>query len=163
MEPKRVADENSSRNVFLELDDIYQELLLDHYHRPRHRKRLFDPDIQAEAHNVFCGDKVTVQLKLQDGKLSQVGFEGQGCSISQASASMMMVLLKNNSLGQAIALSKLFRDMMQGKDLTEEELKRLGELKVLSEIRRYPIRIKCALLPWTALEDGVKHKILEKH
>ncbi|MBI4215891.1 MAG: SUF system NifU family Fe-S cluster assembly protein [Chloroflexi bacterium] len=146
-----------SQNLFEELDDLYQDLILDHYRRPRNQQQVADPDICAEGHNPFCGDRVALQIKLEDGRVTQVGLQSHGCSITQASASKMTELLKDKTLEETVILSKLFTAMMQGKKLTEEELERLGEMKAFSAVCKYPIRIKCAVLPWNTLEDGVKH------
>ena len=138
-----------------ELDELYQEVILDHYRNSRNKKPLPSPDIEYDGFNPFCGDEVVLQLKLADGTVQQAGFHGQGCSISQASASMMTDLLKGKTLEEAEALSEVFRRMMSGQEPTEEELEKMGDLEALKGVCKFPVRIKCALLAWATLEDGI--------
>ena len=140
------------------LDGLYGELILDHYRSPRHRAPVQDADVEAEEFNPFCGDRVNLQLKLDDEeRVVRVGARSEGCSIIQATASMMAETLQGKSLSELDDLSAHFRNMMQGKPLTEREEGELTKLKSLTVVRRYPVRIKCALLPWVALEEGIKN------
>ena len=139
---------------FSELDDLYQEIILDHYRSPRNQKKLDNVDIESEGFNPFCGDKVLLSIKLEHGIVDQVSFEGNGCSISQASASMLTNLIKGATLDKARSFYSSFREMMHGKP--KDTLEDLGEAAVLEGVRQFPIRIKCALLAWVALEDGIK-------
>ena len=140
------------------LDGLYGELILDHYRSPRHRAPVQDADVEAEEFNPFCGDRVNLQLKLDDEeRVVRVGARSEGCSIIQATASMMAETLQGKSLSELDDLSAHFRNMMQGKPLTEREEEELTKLKSLTVVRRYPVRIKCALLPWVALEEGIKN------
>lgn len=138
-----------------ELDELYQEVILDHYRNSRNKTPLPSPDIEYDGFNPFCGDEVVLQLKLSDGAVQQAGFHGQGCSISQASASMMTDLLKGKTLEEAEALSEIFRQIMSGREPTDEELDLIGDLEALKGVRKFPVRIKCALLAWATLEDGI--------
>lgn len=144
---------------FSELDELYREIILDHYRKPRNKARLEKADISVEGFNPFCGDEVAFQVKL-DGhnRVEQVGFQGQGCSISQASASMLTEQLKGKTLEEFQEIARLFIDMMHGKELTDQEMEKLGDLEVLQGVRKFPVRIKCALLGWSVMEEG-----LEKH
>ena len=143
-----------------ELDDLYQELILDHYRNPRNTKKLEDADIEARGFNPFCGDEVILDAALDgEGRIHEVGFDGRGCSISQASASMMTELLSGKTPAEAQVLATLFRDLMHGKELSEEERESLGDLEVLEGVRQYPIRIKCALLAWFALQEGIEEHL----
>lgn len=138
------------------LDDLYQEIILDHYKRPRNKGPLDHPDLHAEGFNPFCGDQVILGLGLDGtGHIDAVGFEGQGCSISQASASMLTTRLKGKSLDDAEAMIKTFKGVMQGEDLTEEQEDELGDIASLRGVRQFPVRIKCALLGWTTLQDAI--------
>ena len=141
---------------FSDMDDLYQEIILDHYRSPRNQEQLADADIETEGVNPFCGDEVYLRVKLNDGLVVAVSFRGTGCSISQASASMLTEVIKGKSLKEAEAVSLLFRGMMQGKDPSETELEGLGEVGALAGVKRFPIRIKCALLAWAALEEGIR-------
>ncbi len=141
---------------FSEVDELYREVILDHYRSPRNPNPLEAPDIESEAFNPFCGDEVTVQLKLDDdGRVENTSSRGQGCSISQASASMMAELLKGKSLKETEELRERFRAMMMGEELSEKDILAMGDLEALQGVRRFPVRIKCALLAWSALQDGI--------
>jgi nitrogen fixation NifU-like protein len=140
-----------------DLDELYKEVILDHYRHPRNAQRLDDAQVKAHGFNPFCGDEVDLQLRLnEDGAIREVGFQGRGCSISQASASLLTEELKSKTLAQAEALRQAFRRMMMGERLTDEERESLGGLEVLAGVRQFPVRIKCALLVFSALEDGIK-------
>ena len=141
---------------FSDVDDLYREIILDHYRSPRNQAELAEPDIVTEAVNPFCGDEVYLRMSLDDGVVGSVSFRGTGCSISQASASMLTEAIKGKSLDEAESLYFLFRDMMQGRDPTAEESDKLGEVESLAGVKNFPIRIKCALLAWAALEDGIR-------
>ena len=139
------------------LGGLYGDAILDHYRSPRHRAPVSDPDVQAEEYNPFCGDRVSIALKLDpNGRLVQVSADSEGCSIIQAASSMMADSLQGKDLDQAAALSSLFNDMMRGISLSPAQEEGLGDLKALTVVRAYPVRIKCALLPWTALEVGLE-------
>ena len=139
------------------LDGLYGDTILDHYRSPRHRVVVADADVEAEEYNPFCGDRVSLRLKLDDeGRVAQVGAHSEGCSIIQASASMMAEALQGKKLSELIDLAQLFREMMQGKLLPDRTEEDLSQLESLTVVRRFPVRIKCALLPWTALEIGIE-------
>ena len=141
---------------FGELDDLYREVILDHYRSPRNRRTLDAVDIETRGFNPFCGDEVILQLKLDDaGAIHEISQGGQGCSISQASASILSDLLRGKTLEEGEKLSGAFREMMRGEELSDEQLDAMGDLEALQGVRKFPIRIKCALLPWAALDDGV--------
>jgi len=138
------------------LDDLYQEIILDHYRRPRHKGPLDHADLHAEGFNPFCGDQVILAMQLDDGgHISDVGFEGQGCSISQASASMLTNHLIGKTLEEVDIAISTFKGVMRGDDLTEEQEDELGEIAALQGVKKFPIRIKCALLSWTTLQDAI--------
>ena len=139
------------------LDGLYGDTILNHYRSPRHRVPVSDPDVEAEEYNPFCGDRVTLGLKLgNDGRVAQVGANSEGCSIIQATASMMADSLQGKDLNGMAGLAELFRNMMRGKALQPGQDEGLGELKALTVVRQFPVRIKCALLPWTALEVAIE-------
>ena len=140
-----------------ELDDLYREVILDHYRTRRNSQRLSDAQVESHGNNPFCGDEIFLQLQLNDdGTIQETGNQGQGCSISQASSSLMSDALKGRTLEEAEALRELFRRMLAGKKLSAAEIETLGELEALQGVRQFPVRIKCALLAWSVLEDGVK-------
>ena len=138
------------------LDDLYQEIILDHYKSPRKKGLLAKPDLKAEGFNPFCGDQVILTMELDDdGRISNVGFEGQGCSISQASASMMADHLTGKTVDEAEEMVRTFKGMMQGNEVSEEQEDELGDIIALQGVRQFPVRIKCALLGWTTLQDAI--------
>ena len=141
---------------FSDVDDLYREIILDHYRSPRNQAEIAEPDIVSDGVNPFCGDEVYLRMSLDGDVVDGVSFRGTGCSISQASASMLTQAVKGKSLEEAEALYFLFRDMMQGREPTAEEQERLGEVESLSGVKNFPIRIKCALLAWAALSDGIR-------
>ncbi len=138
------------------LDDLYKDIILDHYRRPRNQGLILEPDLQSTGFNPFCGDQVILTVSLDsDGRISGTGFEGEGCSISQASASMLTTHLCGHTIEEAEALVQTFKGIMQGDELTEEEEDALGDIMALQGVREFPIRIKCALLGWTTLQDAI--------
>ena len=139
------------------LPGLYGDAIMDHYRSPRHREPILHPDVESHEYNPFCGDEVTLQIKLDDrGRVAAVSSVSQGCSIIQASASMMADVMPGRSLEQLGQLSQTFRSMMRGNSPASEALLQMGELPALQVVRQYPVRIKCALLPWVALEEGIE-------
>lgn len=138
------------------LDDLYQAVILDHYRRPRNQGLLPDPDLRSEGFNPFCGDQVILTMTLDGaGRIDAVGFEGEGCSISQASASMLTAHIQGRTLDEAESLVRTFKGVMQGEETDPEDEERLGEIAALQGVREFPIRVKCALLGWTTLQDAI--------
>ena len=140
-------------------DALYGDVIMEHYRSPRHRARLDHADAEAEEFNPFCGDRANLQLQLGHGRgsvISGVSAVAEGCSIIQASASLLADGVRGRTVDEASDLSQLFRDLMNGKPLPAVALKELGELGALEVVRQYPVRIKCALLPWVALEEGLR-------
>ena len=137
-------------------DGLYGEAIMDHYRNPRHREPLDTADIAAHEFNPFCGDEVTLRVQLDRlGRVARVSSQSQGCSIIQASASMMAEGMEGKSAEELDELARLFRQLMQGRELEQREVAQLKDLAALQVVRQYPVRIKCALLPWTALEEGL--------
>ncbi len=139
------------------LSALYQEMILDHYRKPRNKGDLENADARADLKNPLCGDEVGVQVIFDGDKISDIKFTGQGCSISQASASMMTELVKGLTKDEAEALRKTFRSMIMG-EIDGSEEKSLGRARALSGVSKYPARVKCALLSWNALEAVVYSK-----
>ncbi|MBI4507417.1 MAG: SUF system NifU family Fe-S cluster assembly protein [Chloroflexi bacterium] len=136
------------------LDDLYRELILDHYRRPRHRGRIEPYDAQAQGYNPLCGDDLTLWVRLEDGRVAAVGTESNGCSISQASASMMSERIVGMTLPEVEQLIGAFKGMMlQG---AEPDPDLVGDLEALQGVKRYPVRIKCALLAWNTLIEAIE-------
>jgi len=136
------------------MDDLYKEVILDHYREPRNRGKLEGADTHLHRDNPLCGDEIDLYLHVENGIVTGLGFEGKGCSISQASISMMTEKLKGKPIADAEGLAHTFKQMMQGE--TPEDLAALGDLVALQGVQKYPVRIKCALLGWNTLLDGLK-------
>lgn len=136
------------------LDDLYREIILDHYRSPRHKGRVEDPDICARGYNPLCGDDIEITARLKDGRIDAISFDGHGCSISQASASMLTEAVTGKQLTEALDLAASVRAMFTGD--AEVDPESLGDLEALQGVKRYPIRIKCATLAWNALQVGAE-------
>jgi nitrogen fixation NifU-like protein len=134
------------------LDELYREVILDHYSHPRNKGTLDHADIKVEGANPLCGDELSIYVNVAGGKIADVAFLGRGCSISQASASMMTEQIKGKTLDEARQLTGEFKAMMHGDPVSEDAL---GDLMALQGVRKFPVRIKCATLSWVALEQGV--------
>jgi len=138
----------------MELNSLYQEVILDHYKRPHH-KGLVDGDIQVHHINPSCGDEITLSLKLDGDKVSNLTWDGVGCSISQASVSIMSDLLIGKKINEASSVLDSFVEMMQSKGQNEGDEEVLEDGVALAGVSKYPARIKCALLGWMAYKDAV--------
>ena len=138
-----------------ELSELYQQVILDHNKKPRNFRKLDTANHTAEGYNPLCGDQLIVYLKLQDDLVIDVGFEGSGCAISKASASMMTQAVKGKSKEQAENLFKEFHSMVTGELDEESEENSLGNLKIFAGVREFPVRVKCATLPWHTLHAAL--------
>ena len=139
------------------LDDLYREAILDHRRNPRNHEPLSAPDIVGDAINPFCGDEIHLQIKLDEGmRVAGVGLQGEGCSINLAAGSMLTEAIRGKGLEEIDGLAGLFRRMMQGDPDAEASLSAEGDLTNLAGVRDYPVRIKCALLPLSALTQGIQ-------
>jgi len=138
-----------------ELRDLYQELILDHGRRPRNFKALEEADRTAEGFNPLCGDKIKLFVKLDGEAIKEISFQGSGCAISTASASIMTETLKGKTRDEAEALFETFHDLVTGKP-AEIGSPELGKLEVFSGVSEFPIRVKCATLSWHTLRAALK-------
>lgn len=136
------------------LEAVYQELLLDHYRRPRNRGTLPTYDVSIDKKNPLCGDEITLQIDFEGDTVKDVGFTGQGCAISQASASMMTQLLKGRTRPEVETLARRFTEMLHGDDAAARDAT-LGDLRSLAGVSRLPVRLKCAMLAWGALAEAL--------
>lgn len=139
------------------LESLFQEVILDHYKRPRNRGMLEAADAVVHMNNPTCGDEVVLRIKLQENRITDAKFEGVGCSISQASISMMTNLIKDKSPADAIDIMNRFTAMMHG-DAEAARDKKLGDLRALAGVSKFAARVKCALLGWNALAEALKEK-----
>ena len=133
-------------------DDLYREIILDHYRRPRRKRAVAPADRTIEANNPLCGDEIDLTLRFDGDAIGDIGFEGRGCSISQASASMLCEAVAGMPGEAARGLAERFRGMLQGADGDED----LGDLEALRGVRAYPVRVKCATLAWNALLQALQ-------
>ena len=140
-----------------QIQGLYQEMILDHYRRPRNKGEIADADETVVMKNPLCGDEITVQLRYDGDEVADIGFSGRGCSISQASASMMTQLVKGKNVEEIESLRGRFRDMVMGTENAADD-KSLGLLRALSGVSQFPARVKCALLAWDALSEGVRRR-----
>ena len=137
-----------------ELEELYQEVILDHSRRPRNFGVLEKPDILVHGDNPSCGDEIHLGVQFgADGNLQEIKFSGQGCAISQASASMMTMKLKGKSRAEAAEMADTFKNLVTGG--AAESSKKLGDLQLLQGVRKFPQRVKCAMLPWRAVEQAL--------
>jgi nitrogen fixation NifU-like protein len=136
------------------LDELYKEVILDHYRSPRNKGRLDPHDVSLERNNPLCGDEIELFVKFDGDTIEGVAFEGKGCSISQASASMMTEKIQGLSVKDATSLADSIKTMMAGE--AEGDQKQLGDLVSLKGVVKYPVRIKCALLGWNTLEEALQ-------
>jgi nitrogen fixation protein NifU and related proteins len=138
-----------------ELSELYQQVILDHNKKPRNFRKLETANHTAEGYNPLCGDHLTVYMNLEDDCVTDVGFEGSGCAISKASASMMTQAVKGKSKEQAETLFKQFHSMVTGELDEENEENTLGNLKIFAGVREFPVRVKCATLPWHTMHAAL--------
>ncbi|MCM3663347.1 SUF system NifU family Fe-S cluster assembly protein [Mesobacillus subterraneus] len=142
---------------FNNLDNLYRQVIMDHYKNPRNKGVLDEGSLTVNMNNPTCGDRIQLTMKVEDGKVTDSKFEGEGCSISMSSASMMTQAIKGRSVEEALKLSQIFSDIMQGNDYDEDELD-LGDIEALQGVAKFPARIKCATLAWKAMEKGLKEE-----
>ena len=143
------------------LEDLYREIILDHHRNPRNRGELPPPAPHAIGHNPLCGDEIEVFLQVTDGVVSDIKVGGQGCSISQSSASMMSQAIKGRPVAEVRALVRRFKGMMSipdedGNDIEPDPSVKLGDLEALQGVVKYPMRIKCAILGWNTLLEALE-------
>lgn len=136
------------------LDDVYQEVILDHYKNPRCQGVLINPDRKVDLHNPLCGDQISLTVKFSDDSIAHIAFTGHGCSISQATASIMAELLHGKTKDEARRLSALFRKMIKSEE-AGAALDDLGDALALEGVKRHSARIKCALLAWDCIDRAL--------
>jgi nitrogen fixation protein NifU and related proteins len=141
-----------------ELSELYQQVILDHNKKPRNFHKLENANYSAEGNNPLCGDQLTVYLNLDNDQVKEVGFEGSGCAISKASASMMTQAVKGKTKEEVESLFKEFHSMVTGELDEETEDNSLGNLKIFAGVREFPVRVKCASLPWHTLHAALNKK-----
>ena len=141
-----------------ELRELYQEMILDHYKSPRNHHKIDGANHHAEGYNPLCGDRVTVYLLLEGDTIEDLSFEGSGCAICTASSSLMTEVLKGKTLAEAEAHFGKFRDLVTSDPSGDPDGDGLGKLAIFAGVREYPIRIKCATLPWHTFQAAIADK-----
>jgi nitrogen fixation NifU-like protein len=136
------------------LDELYKEVILDHYKSPRNKRELPNASFTCSRNNPLCGDEISVALRVEDGVVAEATFQGAGCSISQSSASMMTEAVTGSSVEASLQLAAAFRGMMAGEVEPDEDT--FGDLVALKGVVKYPIRIKCAVLAWDVLQEALQ-------
>ena len=141
---------------FNNLDQLYRSVIMDHYKNPRNKGSLEENSVTIDMNNPTCGDRIHLTLKLADDVVEDAKFDGEGCSISMSSASMMTQLIKGKKLNEALELADIFSKMMMGEEFDADQYD-LGDVEALQGVSQFPARIKCATLAWKAMEKGVKN------
>lgn len=142
------------------LDELYREIILDHYRHPRGRGHLDPPKTVQEGMNPLCGDEITLELRVDRGTIEDIKFSGQGCSISQASASMLVEAVRGKRIEEVESLIQQVLAMLRGE--TELNESQIGEIAYLAGVRQFPVRVKCATLAWHTLEEALQQHDLKK-
>lgn len=142
----------------MSLEALYQEIILDHYKNPHHKELHSPYDVEVHHNNPSCGDEVTLRLNIKDGAVDGISWSGVGCSISQASTSIMTDLVLGKSVDSALALERTFLELMQSKGNFSGETEVLEDAVAFTGVAKYPARVKCALLGWMAFRDAVSRK-----
>lgn len=138
-----------------ELQELYQEVILDHNKNPRNFHKMESCTHHAEGYNPLCGDQLELFLVMKDDKVEDISFVGNGCAISKSSSSLMTEILKGKTKEEAEKIFNLFHDLVTDKKLTDEEIDRLGKLAVLQGVKEFPMRVKCASLPWHTFHSAI--------
>ncbi|WP_121640090.1 Fe-S cluster assembly sulfur transfer protein SufU [Virgibacillus sp. Bac330] len=141
--------------AFNNLDTLYRQVIMDHYKNPRNKGNLDGDTLTVDMNNPTCGDRIQLNMQVEDGVVKDAKFEGEGCSISMASASMMTQAIKGLEVEKALKMSEMFSKMMLGEDVDTTGLD-VGDIEALQGVSKFPARIKCATLCWKAMEKGVK-------
>ncbi len=144
-----------------QLDELYREVILEHFRSPTHSGELPEAQVHADGANPLCGDEMTFHLKLADGRLARVRFRGKGCAISQASASMLAAQIEGKTLPEAAQVIEAMKGLMQGRE--PDPALDLGDLEALAGVRKFPVRIKCAALSWNVVEQGLEEYAHGRH
>ncbi|MEC1178935.1 SUF system NifU family Fe-S cluster assembly protein [Metasolibacillus meyeri] len=142
---------------FNNLDQLYRSVIMEHYKNPRNKGILEENNVTIDMNNPTCGDRIHLTLKLADGIVEDAKFDGEGCSISMSSASMMTQIVKGKKLEEALELADIFSKMMLGEEYDLDKYD-LGDVEALQGVSQFPARIKCATLAWKAMEKGVKNE-----
>ncbi|MFD2922714.1 Fe-S cluster assembly sulfur transfer protein SufU [Halobacillus naozhouensis] len=139
---------------FNNLDTLYRQVIMDHYKNPRNRGTVEGDHLTVDMNNPTCGDRIQLQLQVNEGVVEDAKFDGEGCSISMSSASMMTQAIKGQKIEDAVKMSHMFSELMLGNEVDDDSID-LGDIEALQGVAKFPARIKCATLAWKAMEKGV--------
>lgn len=137
------------------LNDLYRDILIDHYKYPRGNRSVKSPDIENEGQNPLCGDSLMMQARIENGRIEDIGIKCTGCAICSASSSMLADIIKGKSIAEVRELTAIVKSLIKGDEKYGSNGFDLGDLEALEGVRKFPVRIKCALLSWTTLSDGL--------
>ncbi len=143
----------------MDLDDLYQEIILEHYKQPKNQGSIDDPDVVVEGRNPFCGDQIKLTMRVRDGVIEDVKFAGSGCAISQASASIMTERIKGRRTEEVRSLLEEFSDMVKGGTHPHPHIDEDDEIAAFQGVSAFPTRVKCAMLAWNALKEAVERRL----
>lgn len=146
----------------MDLDDLYQEIILEHYKQPKNQGTVEDADITVGGRNPFCGDEIKLTLKVKEGIVQEVKFTGSGCAISQASASVMTEHIKGKTTAEVKQLFLEFAGMVKGENHHHPHIEETDELSAFQGVSAYPTRVKCAMLAWNAMKEGIEKELAKK-
>ncbi|MGD0037191.1 MAG: Fe-S cluster assembly sulfur transfer protein SufU [Bacteroidota bacterium] len=141
-----------------DLKALYQEIILDHNRNPRNFKKMEDASCSVDGYNPLCGDHYTIFLKLDNGIIREISFQGSGCAISKASASVMSTVLKGKTHAEAEVLFEKFHHLVRGENKNENSAEELGKLAAFAGVSEFPARVKCAILPWHTMKNALEEK-----
>ena len=141
-----------------DLKALYQEIILDHNRNPRNFKKMEDASCSVDGYNPLCGDHYTIYLKLDKGVITEISFQGSGCAISKASASVMSTVLKGKTRAEAEVLFEKFHHLVRGENKNENSAEEFGKLAAFAGVSEFPARVKCAILPWHTMKNALEEK-----
>lgn len=141
------------------LDQLYRSVIMDHYKKPRNKGTLNHNNVTVDMNNPTCGDRIHLTLFIEDGIVQDAKFDGEGCSISMSSASMMTETIIGKKVEEALQLCEIFSKMMLGEEIDDDILDELGDVAALQGVSKFPARIKCATLAWKAMEKGINEEL----
>ena len=141
-----------------DLKELYQEIILDHNRNPRNFKKMEDASCSVDGYNPLCGDHYTIYLKLDNGVITEISFQGSGCAISKASASVMSTVLKGKTRAEAEILFESFHHLVRGENENGKSAEELGKLAAFAGVSEFPARVKCAILPWHTMKNAMEEK-----
>lgn len=143
----------------MDLDDLYQEIILEHYKQPKNQGLVHAANVEVEGRNPFCGDEIKLTMLVKDGLIQDVKFTGSGCAISQSSASVMTEHIKGKTVAEVKELFQEFGRLVRGENHSHKHINDMDELAAFQGVSAYPTRVKCAMLAWNALKEGIEREL----